>query len=201
MYINISRYAGAAGKIGEAAPKVQQGFVPMLKGQPGFHGYAAFASEQGDIVAVTIWEDADALTNSRDKIRAWVTGNLTGFDEPTERFHGEVGQHALAAPQSGGQGQSLYCLIRKAENLPAEAMQRAVRDEMLAAAQKAPGFRGVYYIRSGDNPTLGASVLFCDTREHAAAVHEMTAAIMKKQQPNVAIRVAASGTTSVLAMA
>ena len=117
MYINISRYAGAAGKIGEAAPKVQQGFVPMLKGQPGFHGYAAFASEQGDIVAVTIWEDADALTNSRDKIRAWVTGNLTGFDEPTERFHGEVGQHALAAPQSGGQGQSLYCLIRKAENL------------------------------------------------------------------------------------
>ena len=80
-------------------------------------------------------------------------------------------------------------------------MQRAVRDEMLAASQKAPGFRGVYYIRSGDNPALGASVLFCDTREHAAAVHEMTAAIMKKQQPNVAIRVAASGTTAVLAMA
>ena len=199
MYINVARYAGAAGKIGEAAPKVQQGFVPMLKGQQGFHGYAAFASEQGDIVALHIWEKADALENSREKIREWVTSNLTGFDEPTERFHGEVGQHALAAPQSGGQGQSLYCLIRKAENLPAEAMQRAVRDEMLAAAQKAPGFRGVYYIRSGDNPA--PSVLFCDTREHAAAVHEMTAAIMKKQQPNVAIRVAASGTTAVLAMA
>ena len=29
----------------------------------------------------------------------------------------------------------------------------------------------------------------------------MTAGIMKKQQPNVAIRVAASGTTAVLAMA
>ena len=201
MYINISRYAGMAGRIGEAAPKVQQGFVPLLKGQQGFHGYAAFASEQGDVVALTIWEDAEALTNSREKIRAWVAGNLTGFDEPTERFHGEVGQHALAAPQSGGQGQSLYCLIRKAENLPAEAMQRAARDEMLAAAQKAPGFRGVYYIRSADNPALGASVLFCDTREHAAAVHEMTADIMKKQQPNVAVRVAASGPTSVLAMA
>ena len=80
-------------------------------------------------------------------------------------------------------------------------MQRAVRDEMLAAAQKAPGFRGVYYIRSADDPALGTSVLFCDTREHAAAVHEMTTAIMKKQQPNVAIRVAASGTTAVLAMA
>ncbi len=201
MHLIITRYAGIAWKLGAVAPKVQQGYVPMLKDQQGFRGYGAFASEQGDIIALTIWEDADAMTNSRPKIREWVTGNLTGFDEPTERFHGEVGQHALASPQSGGQGQSLYCLIRKAENLPTEAMQRAVRDEMLAAAQKAPGFRGVYYIRSGENPALGASVLFCDTREHAAAVHEMTAGIMKKQQPNVAIRVAASGTTSVLAMA
>jgi hypothetical protein len=45
MYISIARYAGIAGTIGEAAPKVQQGLVPLLKGQPGFHGYANFASE------------------------------------------------------------------------------------------------------------------------------------------------------------
>ena len=201
MYISIARYAGAAGKMAEAAPKAQQGFVPLLKGQDGFLGYANLASEQGDIVAIGIWENAEALTNSREKIRSWVSANMPDLGETTERFNGEVGQHALAAPQSGGQGQSLYCLIRKAENLPAEAMQRAARDEMLAAAQKAPGFRGVYYVRSADDPTRGASILFCDTREHATAVHEMTAAIMKKQQPNVTIRVAASGTTAVLAMA
>ena len=52
MHLIITRYAGTAGEIGAAAPKVQQGFVPMLKGQPGFQGYAAFASEQGDIIAV-----------------------------------------------------------------------------------------------------------------------------------------------------
>lgn len=201
MHVNINRYAGMAGKIEEAAPKVEREFVPLLKGQPGFLGYAAFASEQGDIIALHIWEDADALANSRDEIRSWVTGNMPDFAEPTERFTGAVGQHALASPQSGAQGQSLYCLIRKAENLPAEATQRAVRDEMLAAAQKAPGFRGAYYIRSGDSPSLGASVLFCDTREHASAVHETTAALLKKQQPNVAVRVAASGKTAVLAMA
>jgi hypothetical protein len=200
MYISIARYAGAAGKIGDAAPKVQQGFVPLLKAQPGFLGYAAFASKQGDIIALGIWEDIGALTNSRGKMAEWVQTNLAEFAEPSERFNGEVGQHALAAPQSGGQDQSLYCLIRRAENLPAEAMQRAVRDEMLATAQKAPGFRGIYYVRSGENPALGASVLFCDTRVHATAIHEITAAIMKKQQPNVAIRVAGSGQTAVLAM-
>jgi heme-degrading monooxygenase HmoA len=201
MYINISRYAGAVGKIGEAAPKVRQGFVPMLKGQPGFLGYAAFASEQGDIVAITTWEHADALTKSRDKIRGWVNSNLAGFDEPTERFRGEVGPHAIAAPQSGGQDQSLYCMVRKAENLPPTATQRPVVEEMLAATRKVPGFRGAYWLRSADDPSRGASVLFFDDREHAAAAHEAALAVMRTHQPNVAVRVAASGRTAVLAMA
>ncbi len=201
MYINISRYAGAAGKIGEAAPKVQQGFVPMLKGQPGFLGYAAFASEQGDIVALHIWENADALTNSRDKIRGWVQSNLTGFDEPTERFTAEVGLHAIAEPQSGGPSQSLYCMVRKAENLPSQDINRPITEALLATIQKTPGFRGVYFARSADDPTRGASVLFCDTREHAAAAHEASLAVRRERRPQSPVRVAASGMTAGVAMA
>jgi hypothetical protein len=201
MYANISRYSGAAGKMVAAGPKAEQGLAPVLKARPGFLGYAAFASEQGDLVAIHLWEDANALANSRAKIGSWVSTNLPELGEPTERFNGEVGQHGMASPQSSGPGQSLYCLIRKAENLPAEAMQRAVRDEMLAAAQKSPGFHGVYYIRSAENPTLGASVLFCDTREHAFIVHEITLAIVKKHRSNTTVNVAASGFTTVLAMA
>jgi heme-degrading monooxygenase HmoA len=199
MYINISRYAGAAGKIGEAAPKVQQGFVPMLKGQQGFHGYAAFASEQGDIVAITIWENADALANSREKIREWVSGNLPGFDEPTERLHGPVGHHALASPQSGGPGQSLYCMIRKADNNPTEGA-REIRTEMAQAIQKVPGFRGAYWMRGEDDPTRSASILFFDTREHANTAHEAATAVLQKHRPKVSVRVAASGKTTILAM-
>ena len=201
MHVIITRYAGMAGKIGEAAPKVQQGFVPMLKGQPGFHGYAAFASEQGDIVALHIWEHADALANSRDDIRSWVSANMPEFAEPTERFQGDVGPHAIAAPQSGGRGQSLYCMVRKAEDLPPSEVQRPVVEEMLAAVRKVPGFRGAYWLRSEDDPTRGASVLFCDTREHAHAAHEAALAVLREHQPNVAVRVAATGHTSVLAMA
>ena len=201
MYINISRYAGAAGKIGEAAPKVEQGFVPLLKGQPGFQGYAAFASEQGDIIACTVWASAAAAANSRDEVRGWVRRNLPGFMEPTERFSGPVGPHAIVSPQSGGPEQSLHCMVRKAENLPPSEVQRPVVEEMLAAVRKVPGFRGAYWLRSEDDPTRGASVLFCDTREHAHAAHGAALAVLREHQPNVAVRVAASGTTSVLAMA
>jgi heme-degrading monooxygenase HmoA len=201
MYINISRYVGMAGKIGEAAPKVLQGFVPLLKSQPGFLGYANFATEQGDIVALHIWRDADALANSREKIRGWVQANLPDFVEPTERFNGTIGPHGIAAPQSGGPGQSLYCMVRESENLPGPETQVPVAKEMVAATQEVPGFRGVYVARSADDPTRGASVTFFDNREHAQAAHEAALAVMKKQQPNVAIRVAASGQTSILAMA
>ena len=201
MYININRYAGAAGKIGAAAPKSQQGFVPILRGQPGFLGYANFATEQGDIVALHLWEDADALANSREKIRSWVSANMPDFAEPTERFNGTIGPHGIAAPQSGGPGQSLYCMVRKAENLPPSEVQRPVVEAMLAAVRKVPGFRGAYWLRSEDDPTRGASVLFCDAQEHAAAAHEAALAVVRERQPNVAVRVAASGTTAVLAMA
>jgi heme-degrading monooxygenase HmoA len=201
MHVIITRYAGMAGKIGEAAPKVQQGFVPMLKGKPGFHGYVAFASEQGDIIACAIWESADAAANSRDDVRGWVRRNLPGFMEPTERFSGPVGPHAIVSPQSGGPGQSLHCMVRKAENLPPSEVQRPVVEEMLAAVRKVPGFRGAYWLRSEDDPTRGASVLFCDDREHAVAAHEAALAVMREHQPNVAVRVAATGPTSVLAMA
>ena len=201
MHVTITRYAGRAGKIGEAAPKVQQAFVPMLKGQPGFQGYAAFASEQGDIIACTIWESAEAAAGSRDDVRGWVRRNLAGFMEPTERFSGPVGPHAIVSPQSGGPDQSLYCMVRKAEDLPPSEAQRPVVGEMLAAVRKVPGFRGAYWLRSEDDPTRGASVLFCDTREHAAAAHEAALAVLREHQPNVAVRVAASGQTSVLAMA
>jgi heme-degrading monooxygenase HmoA len=171
MYINVSRYQGAAGKIGEAAPKVQQGFVPMLKGQQGFLGYAAFAGEQGDIVSLHIWENTDALANAGPRIRDWVQANLPDFVEPTERVHGEVGPHALMAPQSGGLGQSFYCIVRKAENLASVTVHRPVVEEMLAAVQKVPGFRGGYWFRSAEDQTKGASVLFFDNREHAQTAH------------------------------
>ena len=201
MHVNINRYAGAAGKIGEAAPKAEQGFVPLLKARPGFLGYAAFASEQGDIIACAIWASAEAAANSRDDVRGWVRRNLAGFMEPTERFSGPVGPHAIVAPLSGGPDQSLYCMVRKAENLPPSEVQRPVVEEMLAAVRKVPGFRGAYWLRSEDDPARGASVLFCDTQEHAIAAHEAALAVMREHQPNVAVRVAASGQTSVLAMA
>jgi hypothetical protein len=88
---------------------------------------------------------ADAVANSRGKIRGYVNSNLTDFEEAVECFHGEVGPHPGAAPQSGGEGRRLYCMVRRAEDLPSTAKQRPVAEGMLAPAKKVPGCRGTYY--------------------------------------------------------
>ena len=203
MHVILRRYAGAADRMGEAAPRVQAGLVPLLKSHQGFHGYAAFASERGDIISCSVHGDAAAAARSHERVRGWVRANLKGIipDAPPEVFSGPVGPHAVVAPQSGGPDQSLYCFVRQSENLPPAEAMRPVVEAMLAAVHKAPGFRGAYFMRSEDDPTRGASILFCDTREHAAAVHEATLAIMRQNQPHVIVRVAGSGKTSVLAMA
>jgi heme-degrading monooxygenase HmoA len=200
MYIVLNRYAGAAGKAEALLPMIRQKFVPLLKGCEGFLGYSTMSTEQGDVVACLIWENAEAVASIRDKIRGWVRDNLKGFEEPTERFAGVVAMHSIAAPLEDAPDQSLYCLIRKSEGLPPEASQRQHFEERLAAAKKQPGFRGIYLARSDDDPTRGAMVLFCDTKEQANAVHEATSTMAGKDQPDIRLRVAASGQTAVLAM-
>jgi heme-degrading monooxygenase HmoA len=201
MHVILSRYAGLASRIGEAAPRVREGFVPLLKGCRGFLGYAALASEQGDILSILIWEDAAAAAASRERIRGWVRDNLRGVapEEPTERAAGDVMLHALAEPQSGGYGQSLYCVVRRYEGAPPEAEARPLVEKVLGGLRKGQGFRGAYVVR--DPPDAGRlmSVLLCDTREHAERLfREVTQAAMPQ---GMSQRVVASGQTAVLAMA
>jgi heme-degrading monooxygenase HmoA len=201
MHVILSRYAGLAPRVGEAAPKVREGFVPLVSGCPGFLGYAALASEQGDIWAVTVWEDAAAAAGSRDRIRGWVRDNLRGIapEEPTERKAGDAMLHALAEPQSGGRGQSLYCIVRGYEGVPDERQIRPIAERVIAEYRKADGFRGVYVVRDPRDASRLTSVLFCDSREHAERMfREVTQAAMPQGMTQ---RVVASGQTAVLAMA
>src|SRR3712207_5677623 len=160
MHVILSRYAGLAPRAEQAAPKVREGFVPLIKGCPGFLGYAALASEQGDIWAITIWEDAAAAAGSRDRIRGWVRDNLRGIapEEPTERIPCDASLHALADPQSGGAGQSLYCVIRQYEGAPDERELRPIAEKVIAEYRKAEGFRGVYVLRNAQDARRSLSV-------------------------------------------
>ena len=201
MHVVISRYAGLAPRAEEAAPKVREGFVPLLKGCRGFLGYAALASEQGDILAITVWQDAAAAADNRERIRGWVRENLRGLapDEPTERLPGDVVEHAMAEPQSGGPGQSLCCMVRRYGGVPPEGEMRPLVQQTLDRLRKAEGFRGAYVVRDPQDAGRLTSVALFDSRAGAERLfREVTQAAMP---PGMTQRVLGSGQTAVLAMA
>jgi heme-degrading monooxygenase HmoA len=202
MYIILRRYAGVAAQAEEGARRTQEGLVPMLREQDGFEGYAAFASDQGDIVSFSVFKDAAAAMNSQEAVRSWVVSSLRDiFPNPPETFMGVSHLHAISEPQSDSRGGSLYCMVAKSENVPPVDTMRPIVQEMIAALQKSAGFRGIYFARSQDDPTRSAAVLFADTRDHAMQAHESNLSILRKHQSNVSPKVVASGETMVLAMA
>ena len=201
MHVILSRYAGLASRIEEAAPKVEQGFVPLIRGCPGFRGYAALASEQGDIWAVTVWEDAAAAAASRDKIRGWVRDNLRGIapEEPTERSAGDVMLHVEAQARGGGGDRPLHCVVRRYEGAPPEERIRPIAKGVIAKYRQAEGFRGIYVVRDPQDASRLTSVALFDSRESAERLfREVTQAAMPE---GMSQKVLASGQTAVLAMA
>jgi hypothetical protein len=60
MYLTIRKYAGKGGLIGRLAPPVRDGLVPLLRQAPGLKGYCAFASEDGHVVSVSVFDDREA---------------------------------------------------------------------------------------------------------------------------------------------
>lgn len=201
MHIMLRCYTGVANQLEEAARRVQGGLVPMLRGHRGFLGYAAFGSEQGDLVSCSIYEDAATADRSYDGVRGWVQTNLAPLlagGQP-QVFAGEVMDHAMVSPQSGGQHQSLYCIVREYEGVPAEQELRSLVEKTLANLRKGAGFRGVYVVRNPQNPSRLMSILFCDAAASADRLFkEITQAALP---PGMTQKVAASGQTSVLAMA
>jgi quinol monooxygenase YgiN len=201
MHVILRRYAGAASQLEEAARRVQAGLVPMLKGHAGFLGYAAFASEQGDLVSCSVYEDAAAAQRSYDEVRGWAQANLAPIlsGAQPQVSSGDVMDHALAQPQSGGAGQSLYCMVREFEGVPAEQEFRPIAERVIANYRKADGFRGLYVVRDPQDASRLLSVLYCDGRQHAERMFgEIAQAAMPQGMTQ---RVLASGQTSVLAMA
>jgi hypothetical protein len=130
-----------------------------------------------------------------------VRDNLRGIapEEPTERSAGDVMARALAEPQGGGAGRSLYCMVRRYEGVPPEGEIRPLVERVLNGLRRGEGFRGAYVVRDARDAGRLTSVLSCDTRESTERLfREVTQAAMP---PGMTQRVVASGQTAVLAMA
>ena len=74
MYASIRTYE--ASDTHEVARRVSRGFVPILRGTPGFIGYYVVDGGDGKIASVSVFEDQVGADESTRRAAEWVADNI-----------------------------------------------------------------------------------------------------------------------------
>jgi hypothetical protein len=96
MFASIRRYQGHPGRVEETIRLVENGFLPILKKQPGFVAYYAIEAGQNIVVSVSIYKDRASAEAANKAAAAWVTENLSELVDKAGVSVGEVKLVALA---------------------------------------------------------------------------------------------------------
>ncbi len=202
MYVTIRKYADKGALIDGLVPPVCDGFVPLLRRAAGFKGYCAFASEDGHVVSVTIFDDRLSAERTDDWVREWVVPNLRDLlPSPPETTAGETLLHEVSNIQRDG-GSAMFVTVRMYEGVgPKEEVLPLVREHVFLTITGAPGFRGYYALLDERDASHGVSVSLFDTRQHAMEASERVVSVMRDRRiaPNPPCLVA--GPTAVVAAA
>ncbi len=186
MYVTIRKYADKGSQMDRLAPQVRDGLVPLLRQAPGFKGYCAFASEDGHVVSVSIFDDQQSAEAANDRVRQWVAANLRdALPDPPEVLAGEVRREV--PPQGQGGGEGAYVVIRQYDGVRSIERLTALADEhVLPVIRQAPGLRGHYTFTSGEDQGRVVAVSLFDTRENAMRVSDQVVGIMRERAKDLA---------------
>jgi heme-degrading monooxygenase HmoA len=180
MHATIRKYTGKGALMDKLVPPVRDGLVPLLKRAPGFKGYSAFASEDGHIVSVSVFDDQRSATRATDQARDWITSNQRDLlPDPPEVLAGEALLHEVSKLQGGGA--EMFAAVRRYDGVGSqEEAVRLTREHAMPILTGAPGFRGYYALLDERDASRAASVSLFDTREHAMAAQERVVAVMRE---------------------
>lgn len=182
MYLTIRNYAGKGALIDRLVPPVRDGLVPLLKSAPGFKGYCTFASEDGHIVSVSVFDDGEAAARANEQVRGWVASNLGDLlPNLPEVLAGEALLHEVSKLKSGGA--DMYATVRVYEGVgPKDEVLPWVREHVFLTITGASGFRGYYAFLDGRDPSRGVSASLFDTREHAMEANQRVIEVMRDKR-------------------
>ena len=182
MHVTIRKYADKAALIDGLVPPVRDGFVPLLRRTPGFKGYCAFASEDGHVVSVTVFDDRRTAMRADDRVREWVVSNLRDLlPNPPEVLAGEALLHEVSKLHSGGA--DMHATVRVYEGVgPKEEVLPWVREHVFLTITGASGFRGYYTFLDERDAARGVSASLFDTREHAVEANARVLEVMRDRR-------------------
>jgi hypothetical protein len=90
MYLVVRRYEGVSDPK-KVAQQVEEGFIPIISGMPGFVAYYWVDAGDGVIVATSVFEHKDAEEQSTFRAGEFVQEHLAAFyPNPPQVTAGEV---------------------------------------------------------------------------------------------------------------
>lgn len=158
----------------EAARRVRDGVVPILKGRPGFRLHLGFVSEASETVGVSFYDGRGPALDALERVRAWAAENMRDLtpDEPEVRF-GAVLLHRGAAQALAGGEAALFVTVRQYQSVGAvEEAASVLTEHTLPSVERQPGFRGFWAFRDERDPAHAVSVSVWNGRGPAFAAHQ-----------------------------
>jgi hypothetical protein len=97
MYVSIRRYGLLTREpVKEVLQGVREGFLPIIRDQPGFLAYYSIDSGGGTLTSISIFEHRAGAERSNRIAENWIGKNLTNtLPTSPEIIVGEVGAHEL----------------------------------------------------------------------------------------------------------
>ena len=102
MHIAIRRYGLLTREpIEKVLQGVREGFMPILKKEPGFLAYYALDSGGGTLTSISIFEHRAGAEKSNKMAEDWIGKNPNTLPTSPEIIVGEVGAHELNLSKLG----------------------------------------------------------------------------------------------------
>ncbi len=91
MHANIRRYVVHPGAMEKIAKQINDDFLPILRGIPGFVAYYAVDAGHGIGMSITIFEDQAGAERSAAEAKEYIRENMASlFPNQPENMDGEV---------------------------------------------------------------------------------------------------------------
>jgi hypothetical protein len=149
----------------ELARRVDEDFAGRIGARPGFVSYEFIDGGGGDVMSISVFEDAAQAEASRELARGWTEERLTDLElTVTEALHGEVAISRAALDTSGGRSAG----VRRYRVGEVGEVLRAVGAGFVERLAVLDGFSSYRVIDCGGGELLSISV-FGDSAQASAS--------------------------------
>jgi len=96
MHVSVRKYS-IRGSMDELMKRIREGFVPIVRGAPGFKSYSVVRVRGNDVVTISVFENQAQARQSNELAVEWVRENVASFvDGPPQITFGELAIHETA---------------------------------------------------------------------------------------------------------